>query len=146
VQEAERLLREYLEAGDGGDYAALERVLHSEVTTHSPGDVTTHGVDSQILAWKTAHEGLDDLRHEIETVVASGASAAARVRVSGVHRGTFLGVEPTEVPIEVDQALFLQTDRGRVVEMWEIVDTGSGLRQLGLVGDQPLSPGVGPLG
>lgn len=143
MSEAERLLREYVRAGDSRDYAALERLLHTAVITHSPGDLTTHGVEAQVTAWRAAHEGLDGLTHEIQAVIGSGDGAAARVRVHGVHTGCFLGLDPTGAPIEVDQALFVRVEASRIVEMWEIVDTGSGLRQLGALGDQPLSPGPG---
>jgi predicted ester cyclase len=55
-----------------------------------------------------------------------------------VHTGTFLGVPPTGATVEVDQALFARIENGRIDELWEIVDTGSGLRQLGVLGDQAL--------
>lgn len=141
MQDAERLLRHYIDAGDGAEYARFDRILHPDVVTHSPGDVTTRGVDSQIAAWTAAHQGLDGLLHEIRAVVGSGDVAAARIRVTGDHRGRFLGVEPTGVRVEVDQALFIRVESSRIVEMWEVVDTGSGLRQLGLLGDQDLVPG-----
>ena len=95
MSEAERLLREYVRAGDSGDYPMLRQLLHADVVTHSPGDATVHGVDGQIAAWKAAHAGLGQLIHEIRTVVGSGKTAAARARVHGIHRGRFLGVEPT---------------------------------------------------
>ena len=70
--------------------------------------------------------------------------AAARIRVSGVHNGRFLGVEPTGVRVDVDQALFIRVESHRIAEMWEVVDTGSGLRQIGVIGGQALSPGAEP--
>jgi predicted ester cyclase len=60
------------------------------------------------------------------------------VLVTGVHTGTFLGIPPTGRRIEVDQALFARVERGRIGELWEIVDTGSGLRQLGVLGNQAI--------
>lgn len=142
MSEAERLLREYVRAGDSGDYPMLRQLLHADVVTHSPGDATVHGVDGQIAAWKAAHAGLGQLIHEIRAVVGSGNTAAARARVHGVHRGRFLGVEPTGARVDVDQAIFVKVETSQIVEMWEIVDTGSGLRQLGILDDQALSPGT----
>lgn len=66
---------------------------------------------------------------------------AARVRVIAIHHGPFLGVAATGNRLEVDQALFARVDGGRIVEMWEVVDTGSGLRQLGLL---PATQLLGP--
>lgn len=138
---AEHLLRQYVHAGDDRDFSELEPLLASDVLTHSPGGVEIVGVEGQITAWIAAHEGLDDLRHEIRGVLAQGETAAARIRVSGTHNGSFLGVAPTGAHISVDQALFVRVRAGRIAEMWEVVDTGSGLRQLGVLGDQILSPG-----
>ncbi len=140
---ADEVLRQYLVAGDSRDFTKLEGLLATGLITHSPGDVKTVGLDSQIAAWTAAHQGLDDLRHEILGVVREGeTAAAARVRVSGTHNGPFLGIEPTGAQIEVDQALFVRVAGGRIAEIWEVVDTGSGLRQLGVLGDQTLSPGA----
>jgi hypothetical protein len=42
VTEAERLVREYVTAGDHRDDDALGRLLHPGVVTHSPGSRNTH--------------------------------------------------------------------------------------------------------
>jgi predicted ester cyclase len=141
---ASALLRRYLEAGDAQDYPTFERVLAPAVRTHSPGGVETVGTDAQVAAWMAAHEGLDGLRHDVRDVVGEGEVAAARVRVSGVHNGPFLGVAPTGARVDVDQALFVRVESDRIAEIWEVVDTGAGLRQIGVLGDQVLSPGAGP--
>ena len=66
------------------------------------------------------------------------ARVAARISVTKVHTGRFLEIPPTRATIQVDQALFARIEDGRVDELWEIVDTGSGLRQLGVLRDQAL--------
>ena len=71
----------------------------------------------------------------VDIVDGSGV-VAGRVLVTGVHPGTGRGLPPTGRRTEVDQALFARVERGRIGELWEIVDTGSGLRQLGVLGDQ----------
>ena len=139
---ADELLRRYVEAGDRQDYSEVESLLASDVVTHSPGGVEAVGVASQVAAWTAAHQGLHALTHEIHDVLGVGAVAAARIRVSGTHAGHFLGVAPTGARVDVDHGLFIRVEAGRIVEMWEVVDTGLALRQLGVLGDQPLSPGA----
>lgn len=139
---AEHLLRQYVDAGDARDFSQLERLLAPDVLTHSPGGVEMVGIDDQTATWIAAHRGLDDLKHEICDVLAQDDTAAARIRVSGTHNGLFLGIAPTGARVVVDQALFVRVKSGRIAEMWEVVDTGSGLRQLGVLGDQHLSPGA----
>lgn len=142
---AEKLLRDYLTAGDHADYARMHRLLAADVVCRSPGDVVLRGVDALINSWAVAHEGLANLDHRVLAVVGgSGSAVAARLRASGTHLGPFLGVPPTGSRVEVDQALFVRTTAFRIAEMWEIVDTGHGLRQLGVLAQQPLAPGAPP--
>ena len=145
----ERLLRSYLAAGDAFDRLALHRVLDPNVVTHSPGGEVVRGRDGLIAAWTAAHAGLAGLRHDVVDVVADDHRAVARVRVSGTHTGPFLGVPPTARRVEVDQTVWAcvapeadGSGDGRIVELWEVVDTGAGLRQLGVL-DHPLAPGSG---
>ena len=132
------LLVAYLEAGDSEAYEALGDVLTPDIVTHTAGGSTLIGVDAQASTWRTAHQGLSQLRHHVVDVVDGSGVVAGRVLVTGVHTGTFLGIPPTGRRIEVDQALVARVERGRIGELSEIVDTGSGLRQLGVLGDQAI--------
>lgn len=134
-------LRAYLVAGDAGDDTGLREHLAVDVVTHAPGGVTLTGVEAQVQAWASARSGLGGLKHEVVDVVTSGDRAAALVRVTGKHDGRFLGIEPTGAEVSVDQAIFVRCVNGQIQEMWEVVDTGVGLQQLGAIGDQALSPG-----
>lgn len=136
--EVASLLVAYVEAGDSKAYEALGDVLTRDIVTHTAGGSTLIGVDAQVSTWRTAHQGLSQLRHDVVDVVEGSGVVAGRVLVTGVHTGTFLGIPPTGRRIEVDQALFARVDGGRICELWEIVDTGSGLRQLGVLGDQAI--------
>lgn len=133
------VLRRYLAAGDSQQFDEFPRVLHDDVVVHSPGGATHVGIAAQIGSWQAAHAGLSDLDHAVERLIASGDLVAAHVTVSGTHAGVLLGVEPTGSHLHVDQALFMWARGGRIREMWEIVDTGEGLRQLGVLTDQSLS-------
>ena len=135
------IVRGYLDDGDRNDAAALVGWLHEDVEVHSPGGVTTIGAATQAASWAAAHAGLGSLRHHVEEIVANGDAVAARVTVTGTHRGEFLGIAATGASLRVEQALFARVRHGRIVEMWEVVDTGAGLQQLGILKGQTLTPG-----
>ena len=128
----------YLNAGDSEDYLALRKMLTLDVVTHAAGGSTLIGLEALETSWKTAHKGLSQLRHHVVELIQGSSVVAARVLVSGVHTGSFLGVPPTGGMIRVDQALFARIENEQIAELWEIVDTGSGLRQLGVLGNQAL--------
>ncbi|WP_025777558.1 ester cyclase [Brevibacterium sp. VCM10] len=135
------MIKEYLAAGDSGDEERLHELLDADIVTHSPGGGLIAGIDDTLQTWASAHRGLGALRHQVIAELHSGDLAAVRVRASGIHNGPFLGLTATGKSVSVDQALFARIAHGRIVEMWEIVDTGSGLRQLGMLPDgQPLGP------
>ena len=132
------VLRAYLDAGDAEDYDLFDTVMTPQVAVHTPGGRTSLGVAAQKQAWIAAHAGLTSLTHRVVHALCEGPHVAARLVASGVHTGPFLGIPPTGRRIEVDQALFARITGGRIEEMWEIVDTGSGLRQLGVLEGQAL--------
>lgn len=136
-ESADRVVQAYLEAGDAEDYDTLRSLVVPEVVVHSPGDDHT-GVDALVEGWAIAHSGLAGLRHEVRVIVGRVDSVAALVLVHGTHTGTFLGLAATGRRLRVDQALFANVHDARIAEMWEVVDTGSGLRQLGALGDQAI--------
>lgn len=138
----ESILRAYLEAGDNGDYSEMSRWLDERVVTHSPGGATMEGITTQTAAWASAHAGLGTLRHDVQEVVVVERVVAARVQVTGIHHGDFLGIPATGRSICVEQALFAHVHTDRIVEVWEIVDTGRGLQQLGVIAGQTLAPGT----
>jgi predicted ester cyclase len=136
------VVRGYLACGDAGTLDALGHWLHDDVVVHPAGGGPTYvGVPEAALTWAEAHEGLSSLRHEVHDVVVQGDLVAARVRACGTHDGVFLGIDPTGREVAVDQAVFARLVDGRIVELWEVTDTGQGLRQLGRLDDQPLGPG-----
>ena len=138
---AESVLRSYLMAGDRADYAEMTRWLDPHLVVHSPGGAISQGVDAHVSSWVLAHQGLVDLRHEIQEVVAQPPWVVARIVVSGTHTGPFLGIAATENAICVDHALFARVRDEKLVELWEIIDTGRALQQLGVLTGQSLAPG-----
>lgn len=132
----------YLDAGDTEQYDALRASMTPGIVTHAAGGSTLTGLEAQEASWKSAHQGLSQLRHQVVEMVVRSNLVAARVSVTGVHTGSFLGIPPTGAAIQVDQALFARIKNGLIDELWEIVDTGSGLRQLGVLGDQALGLGA----
>lgn len=134
-------IRDYLAAGDAGDDDRLRDLVDPHIVTHTPGDVVVHGIEDLLAIWRVARAGLVELRHQVLAEIRTADYAAARVRAGGIHRGEFLGVAATGRRIEVDQALFANFAGGLIVELWEVVDTGFGLQQLGALPQrQALAP------
>lgn len=65
--------------------------------------------------------------------IALESRAAARVVVTGTLIGEFAGISADGKSFVIDQVIFTHVKDGLIVEAWEIADTGSLLRQLGVL-------------
>ena len=126
----EELLCAWLAAGDRGDVDEFDRYLHPNVVVHAPLGLSTTGVEAEKSVWADAKRAIPDISHAVQETLASDSTAMARVVVSGTLRGEFAGISAIGQSFEVDQAVVVHFRDGLIVEAWEIVDTGSLLRQL----------------
>ncbi len=129
----ESLLHKWVAAGDAGDFDAFDDYLHSDVVVHAPLGLSTTGLDAEKEMWRAALNGLPDIRHDIEEAISVDSTIAARVVVTGTHRGEFLGIPGTGRAFRIDQAIFAHVRDRKVAEIWEIVDSAAFLQQLGVI-------------
>jgi predicted ester cyclase len=79
-----------------------------------------------------------DLHMVPEDVIASGDKAVARVRMTGTHKGEFMGMSATGKRIEVKLIdIICFEDDGRVREHWGAFDHLAMLQQLGEIPEGP---------
>jgi steroid delta-isomerase-like uncharacterized protein len=75
-----------------------------------------------------------DLRIVPEDVIATGDKAVARVRVTGTHKGPFLGMSGTGKRVDVKLIDIIRFgDDGRAREHWGMVDQLAMMQQLGAI-------------
>lgn len=127
------LLERWFAAGDSGQFDVFDEVLHPEVSIHAPLGLSTHGPEAEKQVWREALIAMPNIRHEIKEVWTTGSSIAARAVVSATLQGEFAGIDATGESFVVDQGLFAKVKDGQIIEAWEIVDTVSLLRQLGVM-------------
>lgn len=75
-------------------------------------------------------EGFPDLRFELHDVLSDGDRVAIRATLTGAHRGDWNGRPVRGRTIAVDHMFGLRFDAGRVVEVWEVLDSAMLRRQL----------------
>jgi predicted ester cyclase len=103
-------------------------------------DVRLHGYP----AGMDGHEGLQrfhaalwdafpDAELSVDEAVVEGDRAALRYRLTGTHRGRYLGVAPTGRAIEVAGMMIVRVDGGRIVEEWHSPTELAILRALGVI-------------
>jgi predicted ester cyclase len=75
-----------------------------------------------------------DLSMTVEDLIADGDKAVARVRVTGTHRGDFMGIPSTGAAGDIQLIDIMRFDAdGQVCEHWGVADMLSLMEQLGVV-------------
>lgn len=74
-----------------------------------------------------------DLQFAIDDLIAEGEEVAARVTMSGTHRGpgTFFGMPPSGKHFQIQQMRELRIVDGKMVECWAVIDMLAWMQQLG---------------
>ena len=114
----------WLAAGDAGDTAAFDDLMHPDAVVHAPRGLSTTNREAEKAVWAAALNAMPDLRHEVQEVVADGDVEMARVVVTGTLTEGFAGVQPTGRTFRMDQAVIVHLRDGKIAEAWEIADVG----------------------
>jgi predicted ester cyclase len=78
-------------------------------------------------------EGFPDVEMTFDPVVVEGDTVAGHWEMTGTHTGEFVGLRPTDRPLEVGGTFVNRVDEdGLVVESWQTIDRLGMLQQLGV--------------
>ena len=81
-----------------------------------------------------------DYHAELHETLVDGDLIAARLQVSGTHKGDFMGVAPTGRSFSVQHMHMYRVRDGKLVEHWACRDDLGQLGQLGLFPSPPDTP------
>jgi len=112
----ERSLRGSYQAIAAADHDALDRRIDEDIIDHNavPGQVAGR---AGIKYWVTMmHEAFADLTGVVEDTVVEGDKIAARVTWHGTHRGDFVGIPGTGVPVTMQSVQILKFTDGLASE------------------------------
>lgn len=115
-----------------GQQVADDFVEHDETPGFPP---TKAGV---VQYFKMLRAAFPDLQMTVDDVIASGDKAVARVRVSGTHKGEFMGMPATGKSAVVNLIDITRFgDDGLAHEHWGVVDQLALMQQLGAIPAAP---------
>ncbi len=122
------------------DLAALDGLIDEGVTDHNAVPGQAPGL-AGIRFWVTTmHEAFGDLVGVVEDTVVEGDKVAARVTWHGTHRGDFVGIAGTGLPVTLQSVQILRFANGSVTDWWGTPDIFGVLRQIGASVVPPGSP------
>jgi len=134
-QENKQVVRRFFELLDRHDTESMGRLLVSSTNysfhiggMSSPVDWNEH---RRLLT--SVNNSFPDLRHEIIDMVAEGDKVAVRLRVTGTHKGDFLGIPPTDNKLFLEEMGFISIIDAKITEGWISTDTMRLMKQIGAV-------------
>jgi len=121
-----KLYRRFLDAFNASDYREIAEVIAPAFEDHHQGfDIS--GLDSYRSALRNAHETLQ-IQGELKDILEVGDKVVTRVRLTGKHVGTVLGIAPTGRDVEWETTEIWRVAEGRLAERWATDDL-LGLRE-----------------
>lgn len=131
AEENKAIARRYLAALD---LATLDELTAPGFVYHNPGnpEVRTHEQRKQKIV-SALGAAFADLKLNIEDVIAEGDRVAVRYSMSGIHKGEFMGIPPTNKQMELTSLCIFRLADGKVAEMWVENNSLVMLLQLGVI-------------
>lgn len=109
------------ETGAVGDFFAPDFLLHAGGETIPAGPAF---IEAFVTDLRTA---FPDLEIEVEILAEADDRVAWRRTHRGTHQGPFMGVAPTDRPLEWEALLVTRFEDGRIAEEWSVTDLGGKL-------------------
>ena len=79
---------------------------------------------------RVAEEAFPLYHLDAEEILAEGDLVSVRGRVRGVHRGSFMGIPPTEKPVDLPIFITYRISGGKIVEHWMLTDNMTLMQQI----------------
>jgi predicted ester cyclase len=127
-------MRRTYELISAGDVAGFGDLVADGFVEHQGGPGFAPDKEGTLDFFRTMIEAFPDLSMTVEDLIADGDKAVARVRITGTHRGDFMGISPTGAAGDIQLIDIMRFDPdGQVCEHWGVADMLSLMQQLGVV-------------
>ena len=110
---------------------APEYVNHQHHDPDDPRDI--HGAEAMKRFARKFREAFPDFHDSVDIQIAEGDMVATRFTSTGTHRGTFMGVEPTNRKLTWTGITIDRIAEGKIVESWANWDMMGMMQQLNAV-------------
>jgi steroid delta-isomerase-like uncharacterized protein len=131
-------MRSTYELISAGNLAGFGDLVADDFVEHQggPGFPTTK--EGTLDFFRALLTSFPDIQMNVEDLLADGDKTMARVRLTGTHRGDFMGVPATGAGVDMELIDIMRFDgAGLVCEHWGVADMLTLMQQLGVVPTGP---------
>jgi steroid delta-isomerase-like uncharacterized protein len=133
LEENKQIVRRYQEIYNSNDLERLTEVVSEDLLTPKIMAGIPQGLGGARVAHQMMLAGFPDYQTVIEDLIAEGNQVAARIVMSGTHRGSFMGIPPTGKLVSFTGMYITRLENGKIVEHWGEEDGVNLLQQLGVL-------------
>lgn len=114
--------------------AEAQNVIVPDYIDHNPvTPKSVSGIEGLKYTSKLFRTGFPDLVIAIEDLIVGRDRIVARIRMRGTHQGEFMGLKPTNKPIDVSAVEIYAIDGEKISERWGNLDGIALFQQLGVI-------------
>lgn len=121
------------EIGVSHDYERFSEVMTKNLIDHDRAEGQAPGVEGIKQYWRSLGESFPDFKLDVDVFEAEDDYITLAYRLSGTHKGQFMGFAPTGKHFEVRSLQVGRFENGLMVERWGSTDILGILTQLELV-------------
>lgn len=139
------IIMKIYEAFEAGNTTSLENYVTADYKEQRPDPaIKTTGIQSLKDSIRLYNSAFPDIKIKINDIFGDGDKLCVFSTVTGTHKGTFLGVEPSNKKINISGIEIIKFTNDKVSEHWAIFDKVGMFTQLGLLPPLPRT-GTSPL-
>ena len=111
----------------------VEEVFAEDFVEHGFIGQTIESREEETEQMKLIHLAFPDFEAEVLDIIGEDDTVAMRVKLSGTHKGPFMGIDPTDAPVDVRGNAMHRVGDGRIAETWATWNFLGVLQQIGAV-------------
>jgi steroid delta-isomerase-like uncharacterized protein len=127
------LRRFWSEVFNQRNLAEIDNLFTADYVYHGSAGQEVRGPQGLKQFLSIYFEAFPDIRAEIEDVIAEGDRVASRAMCRGTHKGSLMGIPPTNRPVTLTVICINRFEGGKIAEDWELVDFFGMMQQLGVM-------------
>jgi len=143
MADLKELTRKFIdEVWSQGKLDLVEQLVAPECVTHDPAAPggAIRGLDGIKQLVSMYRNAFPDTEFEINDLILEGNKVAARLTVSGTHKGALMGIPATGKRVSITGTSITHFRDGKQVESWASYDQLGMLRQLGVAPSMQAAP------
>jgi len=98
--------------------------------SHTPFPGTTPNLNGFMNAFSQVLKAFPDFHFHADEIIAKGDIVVVRATWTGTHRGTYMGIAPTNKKLSVTRLDMLRIEGDKIAEHWGFGDDWNKIRQL----------------